>query len=243
MALALAAAAARARRSDDSIRWLTRAYFVSYAVGQVLPTSVGGDASRIYETTQPPPGARLADRRLGAARAGARRRRHARARRHRLRARDRALPDRRRTSGSRRSSCVRRSRPAFVVLLAPAARAACASRVPLRAAAADRAPGARRLRGDPRLPRPRGTLARGLARSRSARSSRAIVAIWASGRAVGIHLSIAALRRARPAALPGHARAVHVNGLGVREAFFVSFLGQLGVGADSAFATAASSSS
>ncbi len=28
-----------------------------------------------------------------------------------------------------------------------------------------------------------------------------------------------------------------INGLGVREAFFVSFLGRLGVGADAAFAT------
>jgi len=36
----------------DSIAWLTRAYFVSYAVGQVLPTSVGGDAWRIFETSR-----------------------------------------------------------------------------------------------------------------------------------------------------------------------------------------------
>ena len=36
--------------------WLTRTYFVSYAVGQVLPTSVGGDASRIFETTRRHPG-------------------------------------------------------------------------------------------------------------------------------------------------------------------------------------------
>src|SRR5581483_4547131 len=33
-----------ARGVDDSVAWLTRAYFVSYAFGQVLPTSVGGDA-------------------------------------------------------------------------------------------------------------------------------------------------------------------------------------------------------
>jgi uncharacterized membrane protein YbhN (UPF0104 family) len=33
-----------------------RAYFVSFAVGQVLPTSVGGDASRIYETAKRHPG-------------------------------------------------------------------------------------------------------------------------------------------------------------------------------------------
>ena len=32
------------------------AYFVSYAAGQVLPTSVGGDAVRIYETAERHPG-------------------------------------------------------------------------------------------------------------------------------------------------------------------------------------------
>src|SRR5258708_23531049 len=41
----------RVRGIAESLGWLTRAYFVSYAVGPVLPTSVVGDASRIYETT------------------------------------------------------------------------------------------------------------------------------------------------------------------------------------------------
>ena len=40
----------------EGFGWLARAYFVSYAVGQVLPTSVGGDASRIYETSRRHPG-------------------------------------------------------------------------------------------------------------------------------------------------------------------------------------------
>ncbi|HEX9415639.1 MAG TPA: lysylphosphatidylglycerol synthase transmembrane domain-containing protein, partial [Gaiellaceae bacterium] len=40
----------RAKGIDDGLGWLTRAYFVSYMAGQVLPTSVGGDAVRIYET-------------------------------------------------------------------------------------------------------------------------------------------------------------------------------------------------
>jgi glycosyltransferase 2 family protein len=39
-----------ARGVHDSLRRLTRTYFVGYAAGQVLPTSLGGDASRIYET-------------------------------------------------------------------------------------------------------------------------------------------------------------------------------------------------
>jgi glycosyltransferase 2 family protein len=46
----------RARGVLESVAWLTRAYFVSYAVGQVLPTSVGGDASRIFETARRHPG-------------------------------------------------------------------------------------------------------------------------------------------------------------------------------------------
>jgi glycosyltransferase 2 family protein len=40
----------------DRLSWLTRAYFVSYAAGQVLPTALGGDASRIYEASRRHPG-------------------------------------------------------------------------------------------------------------------------------------------------------------------------------------------
>ena len=46
----------RAKDVEERIPWLTRAYFVSYAAGQVLPTSVGGDAVRIYETARRHPG-------------------------------------------------------------------------------------------------------------------------------------------------------------------------------------------
>jgi hypothetical protein len=46
----------RAKGVDDELPWLTRAYFVSYAAGQILPTSVGGDAVRIYETARRHPG-------------------------------------------------------------------------------------------------------------------------------------------------------------------------------------------
>jgi uncharacterized protein (TIRG00374 family) len=40
----------------ERFRWLTRAYFVSYTAGQVLPTSIGGDAVRIFETAKRHPG-------------------------------------------------------------------------------------------------------------------------------------------------------------------------------------------
>src|SRR5581483_11674231 len=37
------------RSVHETLGWLARAYFVSYAAGQVLPTSLGGDAARIYQ--------------------------------------------------------------------------------------------------------------------------------------------------------------------------------------------------
>jgi glycosyltransferase 2 family protein len=42
----------RAQHMDDSFAWLTRAYFVSYTASQVLPTSIGGDAMRVVETSR-----------------------------------------------------------------------------------------------------------------------------------------------------------------------------------------------
>src|SRR5207248_1340877 len=41
-----------ARGVHESLARLVRTYFVGYAAGQVLPTALGGDASRIYETTR-----------------------------------------------------------------------------------------------------------------------------------------------------------------------------------------------
>jgi uncharacterized protein (TIRG00374 family) len=46
----------RARGVTERVGWLTRAYFVSLAAGHVLPTSIGGDAVRIYETARRHPG-------------------------------------------------------------------------------------------------------------------------------------------------------------------------------------------
>jgi uncharacterized protein (TIRG00374 family) len=42
----------RARGVDAPLGWLVRTYFVSYAAGQLLPTSLGGDATRIYSGTR-----------------------------------------------------------------------------------------------------------------------------------------------------------------------------------------------
>jgi glycosyltransferase 2 family protein len=63
-----------------------------------------------------------------------------------------------------------------------------------------------------------------------------ILAIYASGRAVGIHLSPLPYIVLGPLLFLVMLVPFTVNGLGVREAFFVSFLGNLNVGADAAFA-------
>jgi hypothetical protein len=64
-----------------------------------------------------------------------------------------------------------------------------------------------------------------------------IVAIWASAKAVDIHLSVLPFVVLGPLLFLVMLVPFTVNGLGVREAFFVSFLGKLGVDADAAFAT------
>lgn len=45
-----------ARGIADRLPWLLRAYLTSYAAGQVLPSAVGGDAMRIYEGARRHPG-------------------------------------------------------------------------------------------------------------------------------------------------------------------------------------------
>jgi glycosyltransferase 2 family protein len=40
----------------ERLSWLTRAYFVAYTAGQILPTSLGGDAVRVVETARRNPG-------------------------------------------------------------------------------------------------------------------------------------------------------------------------------------------
>jgi uncharacterized protein (TIRG00374 family) len=49
-----------ARGIHDRFAWLTRSYFVSYTASQILPTAIGGDAVRIMEISRRHPG-RVAD--------------------------------------------------------------------------------------------------------------------------------------------------------------------------------------
>jgi hypothetical protein len=64
-----------------------------------------------------------------------------------------------------------------------------------------------------------------------------IVGIWASAEAVGIHLSLRPYVVLGPLLFLVMLVPFTINGLAVREAFFVSFLGKLHVNADPAFAT------
>ncbi len=63
-----------------------------------------------------------------------------------------------------------------------------------------------------------------------------VMAIWCTGKAVGIDLSPRVYYVMGPLLFLVMLVPFTVNGLAVREAFFVSFLGQLGVSADTAFA-------
>jgi glycosyltransferase 2 family protein len=64
-----------------------------------------------------------------------------------------------------------------------------------------------------------------------------VLAIWCSGKAVGVDLSPRPYYVMGPLLFLVALVPFTVNGLAVRESFFVSFLGELGVAADPAFAT------
>jgi len=223
----------RARGVNESVAWLTRSYFVSYAVGQVLPTSVGGDASRIFETSRRHPGritpitgSVLLERALGLAvtlvLAGA----------------ALLIAIGRYPIGAYLwvvavfvvgtiavgfvffSRSVR-SRLRFAL---PYAR-----RFRLEKVARAVYDGLHGYRDHP------GTLFQVAAITAAAQMTR-IVAIYASGRSVGIHLSLLPYVVLGPLLFLVILVPFTVNGIGVREAFFVSFLGHLSVAHDRAFA-------
>jgi glycosyltransferase 2 family protein len=224
----------RARGIEDRLGWLTRAYFVSYAVGQVLPTAVGGDASRIFETTRrhpgtgsPVAGSVLLERALGGAVTLV------------LAAVGFVLAIGRYPIGAYlwvEALFVVGTACLAVVLFSAGLRRHLRAAVPL----------LRRLR----VERPVRAAYEGIHGYRShARTLLAVVlittaaqisrilAIWASGRAVGIDLSLRPYVVLGPLLFLVMLVPFTISGLGVREAFFVSFLGRLGVDPDAAFST------
>jgi uncharacterized membrane protein YbhN (UPF0104 family) len=222
------------RGIDESVRWLTRAYFVSYAWGQVLPTSVGGDASRIIETARrhpgqitPVTGSVLLERALGGAvtlmLAGI---------------------------GfllaiGRNYSIGAYLWPEVIFVVGMIAAAVVFFSRSMRRRLAFALPIARRLR----LETPARAVYDGIHGYRSHGKTMVavsavtvlmqltrILAIYASGRAVGIHLSVLPYIVLGPLLFLVMLVPFTVNGIGVREAFFVNFLGNLHVNADAAFA-------
>ena len=223
----------RARGVEENVPWLTRAYFVSYAVGQVLPTGVGGDASRIYETTRRHPGAGspiagsvVLERAIGGAVTLV------------LVAVGFLLAIGHYPVGPYlwvEAIFVVGTIFAGVVVFSARLRRHLRRAVPLlRRARVERIvrlvyEGIHGYRHHP------GRLLVVAGITTVAQLGR-IVAIWAGGHAVGVELSLRPYVVLGPLLFLVMLVPFTVNGLGVREAFFVSFLTRIGVNADSAFA-------
>ena len=223
----------RARGIHDRLGWLLRAYFVSYAVGQILPTSVGGDASRIFETARRHPGqvspiagSVLIERALGGAVTLA------------LAGVGFLL-----AIGHYDIGPYLWVEALFVLLTIGAGFAFFSRRVRrwLRFAL----PLVRRLR----LETPVRAVYEGIHGYRDHVRTLVvvcgatlvvqvgrIVAIWAAGKAVGVDISVRPYFVLGPLLFLVMLVPFTINGLAVREAFFVSFLGRIGVDADAAFA-------
>jgi glycosyltransferase 2 family protein len=224
----------RARGIDDGLRWLVRAYLVSYAAGQVLPTSLGGDATRIYETSRRHPGqggavagSVILERVIGGAATLV------------LAAAGFAVALGRYDVGAYLwfelafvvvavIVCVllfsRSVRP-FLARLAPALRRVWLER-PVRAVYEEM----HAYRAD------RTVLAVTFGATLGVQAVR-ILTIWLAAKAVGVDLSPRPFFVMGPLLFLVMLVPFTINGFALRESFFVSFLGNLGVGADQAFAT------
>ena len=222
-----------ARGLVDNFWWLTRSYFVSYAASQILPTSIGGDAVRVVETSRRHPG-RLGDltaivlleRGLGGAATVL------------LGAIGFAL-----ALGRYDVGAYLWLELLFVVGTVVVAFLFFSRSV--RPLLARSGPLLRRLRLERPLRafyegvhafRSHGRLLRGVFVLTFTLQAIRVLSIWAVARAVGIELSPLVYYVMGPLFFLVLLVPFTLNGFAVREAFFVSFLGQLGVDADEAFA-------
>ena len=217
----------------ERLPWLTRAYFVAYTAGQVLPTSLGGDAVRVVETGRRHPGRStvitgtvLLERGLGGAATVL------------LGAVGFLL-----SIGTYDVSAYLWLEGVFVfgtlllgfVFFARSARPLLRRIEPLlerlRVAGLLRRfyEGVHHFRSRPRL-------LGGLFAVTTAILSVRVLSIWACAKAVGIGLDPRIYYVFGPLFLLVMLIPFTLNGLAVREAFFVSFLGSVGVGANEAFA-------
>jgi glycosyltransferase 2 family protein len=223
-----------ARGIHDRLSWLVRAYFVAYTAGQLLPTAVGGDAVRIYETARrhtgrggQVAGSVLLERALGGAATLT------------LAGVGFVL-----AVGHYDVGAYLWIEGAFVIgtivlsvaLFARRIRPLLAKTVPLlRAVRAERPiraayEGIHAYRDHP------GLLGGVFALTLAVQAVR-VLAIWLAGRAVDVDLSPRPYYVMGPLLFLVLLVPFSVNGIAVRESFFVSFLGNLGVDADKAFAT------
>jgi glycosyltransferase 2 family protein len=222
-----------ARGTHDRLDWLTRAYMVSFTAGQILPTAVGGDAVRIYETSRRHPGrggliagSVVLERVLGGAATLV------------LAAVGFLLAVGKYDVGAYlwlELGFVIGTVVLGVLLFSRSARPILRRAVPI----------LRRVR----LERPVRALYEGIHVYRGhvrllvgvsvltiAIQAVRVLAIWLSGKAVGIDLPPRPYFVMGPLLFLVMLLPFTVNGLAVRESFFVSFLGGLGVSADAAFA-------
>ena len=222
-----------AHEIHDRVMWLVRAYLTAFAAGQILPTSIGGDAMRIFETSRrhpgrggPVAGSVLLERALGGAATLA------------LGAVGLALALGRYDVGAYlwiEAAFVLATVVLAVVLFSRSLRPLLARLAPLlRPLRLDRPVRAvyeaiHSYRAAPRL------LVGVFALTLAVQAIR-VLAIWAAAEAVGIDLSVRVFYVMGPLFFLVLLVPFTLNGFAVREAFFVSFLGNLGVPSDQAFA-------
>ena len=218
---------------SERLRWLTRAYFVAYTAGQVLPTSLGGDAVRVVETSRRHPGRTavvtgtiLLERGLGGAATVL------------LGAVGFVL-----SIGHYDVSAYLWIEGVFVfgtlvlgfLFFARSARPLLRrvkpqlERFRLAGPLESFYEGVHHYRGRPRL------LGEVFTVTLVVQTVR-ILSIWAAAKAVGIDLDVRVYYVMGPLLFLVMLVPFTLNGIAVREAFFVSFLGSLGVGANQAFA-------
>jgi hypothetical protein len=222
-----------ARGITDRLSWLLRAYLVSYTAGQILPTAIGGDAMRIYEGTRRHPGrggeiagSVLLERALGGVATLA------------LAAVGFALAVGRYDVGVYlwvELLFVVGAVALGFVLFSRTLRRPLARLVPLLRRARVERPVRALYEGIHAYRHHVALLAWVTALTLAVQAVR-VLAIWLAGRSAGVDLSPRVYYVMGPMLFLVLLVPFTVNGLAVREAFFVSFLGTVGVDADPAFA-------
>jgi glycosyltransferase 2 family protein len=224
----------RAKGIRDELPWLTRAYFVSYAAGQILPTSIGGDAMRIFEASRRHPGSGgpvagsvLLERALGGTATLM------------LAAVGLALAWGEYDIGAYlwiEATFVAGTLVLAVVLFSRSLRGPLARLVPLLRRVWLERPARAVYEGIHSYRENVWLLIGVLALTVFVQAFR-VLAIWLAGKAVGVDLSPRPYYVMGPLLFLVILLPFTINGLAVRESFFVSFLGKLGVDSDAAFAT------